>query len=38
MNDNGESDYVEFIRDLSNGFLSVKLSLEGGPERPVKIC
>lgn len=29
MNDNGDPDYVEFIRDPSNGFLSVRLPIKG---------
>lgn len=37
MNDNGEPDYVDFIRDRSNGFLSVKLPIKGGTELSVKI-
>jgi len=37
MNDNGEPDYVDFIRDPSNGFLSVKLPIKGGTELSVKI-
>ncbi|MFT4438785.1 O-methyltransferase [Caballeronia sp. 15715] len=37
MNDNGEPDYMEFIRDPSNGFLSVKLPIKGGTELSVKI-
>ena len=37
MNDNGEADYVDFIRDRSNGFLSVKLPIKGGTELSVKI-
>ena len=37
MIDNGEPDYVDFIRDRSNGFLSVRLPIKGGTELPVKI-
>ena len=37
MIDKGEPDYVDFIRDRSNGFLSVKLRVKGGTELPVKI-
>jgi hypothetical protein len=37
MNDNGEPDHVDFIRDRSNGFLSVKLPIKGGTELSVKI-
>ena len=38
MNDNGEPDYVDFIRGRCNGFLSVTLPIEGGTELVVKIC
>jgi len=37
MNDNGEPDYIEFIRDPANGFLSVTLPIKGGTELSVKI-
>ena len=37
MNDNGEPDYVNFIRDPSNGFLSVRLPIKGCTELSVKI-
>jgi hypothetical protein len=37
MIDKGEPDYVDFIRDRSNGFLSVRLPIKGGTELPVKI-
>ena len=38
MNDNGEPDFLEFIRDPANGFLSVTLPLKGGTELSVKIA
>ncbi len=38
MNDNGEPDFLEFIRDPANGFLSVTLPLKGGTEFSVKIA
>lgn len=38
LNDNGEPDYVDFIRDRCNGFLSVKLTIKGGTELSVKNC
>jgi hypothetical protein len=37
MNDNAEPDFLEFIRDPSNGFLSVTLPLKGGTELSVKV-
>ena len=38
MNDNGEPDFLELIRDPANGFLSVSLPLKGGTELAVKIA
>ncbi|MGA7323158.1 MAG: class I SAM-dependent methyltransferase [Rhodomicrobium sp.] len=38
MNDNGEPDFLEFIRDPANGFLSMTLPLKGGTELSVKIA
>lgn len=37
MNDNAEPDFLEFIRDPTNGFLSVTLPLKGGTELSVKV-
>jgi predicted O-methyltransferase YrrM len=37
MNDNAEPDFLEFIRDPGNGFLSVTLPLKGGTELSVKV-
>jgi predicted O-methyltransferase YrrM len=37
MNDNAEPDFLEFIRDPANGFLSVSLPLKGGTELSVKV-
>lgn len=37
MNDNGEPDYIDFIRDPANGFLSVSLPIKGSTELSVKI-
>jgi predicted O-methyltransferase YrrM len=37
MNDNAEPDFLEFIRDPANGFLSVTLPLKGGTELSVKV-
>ena len=38
MNDNAEPDFLEFIRDPANGFLSVTLPLKGGTELSVKVA
>jgi predicted O-methyltransferase YrrM len=38
MNDNAEPDFLEFIRDPVNGFLSVTLPLKGGTELCVKVA
>ena len=38
MNDNGEPDYIEFIRNPANGFLSINLPIKGGTELSVKIA
>ena len=37
MNDNAEPDFLEFIREPVNGFLSVTLPLKGGTELSVKV-
>jgi predicted O-methyltransferase YrrM len=37
MNDNGEPDYIDFIRNPANGFLSVTLPIKGGTELSVRI-
>ena len=37
MNDNAEPDFLEFIRDPTNGFLSVTLPLKGGTELSAKV-
>jgi predicted O-methyltransferase YrrM len=37
MNDNAESDYLEFVRDPANGFRSMTLPLKGGTELSVKV-
>jgi predicted O-methyltransferase YrrM len=37
MNDNGEPDFIDFIRDPSNGFISISLPLKGGTELAVKV-
>jgi predicted O-methyltransferase YrrM len=37
MNDNGEADYLEFMRDPRNGFRSMSLPLKGGTELSVKV-
>ncbi len=38
MNDNAEPDFLAFIRDPANGFLSMTLPLKGGTELAVKIA
>jgi predicted O-methyltransferase YrrM len=38
MNDNGEADYLEFVRDPANGFRSMTLPIKGGTELSVKVC
>jgi predicted O-methyltransferase YrrM len=38
MNDNAEPDYLEFIRDPGNGFISVTLPLKNGTELSVKVA
>ena len=38
MNDNGELDFLDFIRNPSSGFLSVTLPLKGGTELCVKVA
>lgn len=37
INDNAEPDYLDFIRDPANGFLSMSLPLKGGTELSVKV-
>lgn len=38
MNDNAESDYLAFIRDPRNGFISMTLPLKGGTELSLKVA
>ncbi|MGA8272238.1 MAG: class I SAM-dependent methyltransferase [Candidatus Sulfotelmatobacter sp.] len=38
MNDNGEPDFLEFIRDPGNGFISATLPLKSGTELSVKVA
>jgi predicted O-methyltransferase YrrM len=38
MNDNAEPDFLDFIRDPANGFLSVTLPLKSGTELCVKVA
>ncbi|MBF6330309.1 O-methyltransferase [Nocardia transvalensis] len=38
MNDNAEPDFLAYIRDPANGFLSVTLPLHGGTELCVKVA
>lgn len=37
MNDNAEPDFLEFIRDPANGFISISLPLKSGTELCVKV-
>ena len=37
MNDNAEPDFLEFVRDPANGFISVRLPLKRGTELCVKV-
>jgi predicted O-methyltransferase YrrM len=37
MNDNAEPDYLAFIRDPQNGFVSMTLPLKGGTELSLKV-
>jgi predicted O-methyltransferase YrrM/DNA-binding PadR family transcriptional regulator len=36
LNDNAEPDYLEYVRDPSNGFVSISLPLKGGTELSLK--
>ena len=38
MNDNAEPDFLEFIRDPGNGFISITLPLKNGTELSVKVA
>ena len=38
LNDNGETDFLDFIRDPANGFLSVTLPIKNGTELSVRIA
>jgi predicted O-methyltransferase YrrM len=37
MNDNGEADYLDYVREPTNGFRSMSLPLKGGTELSVKV-
>jgi len=37
MNDNAEPDFLEFVRDPANGFISVRLPLQRATELCVKV-
>jgi predicted O-methyltransferase YrrM len=37
VNDNAEADFLEFVRDPANGFISVSLPLKGNTELCVKV-
>ncbi|WP_375780587.1 O-methyltransferase [Bradyrhizobium sp. ma5] len=38
MNDNAEADFLEFVRDPKNGFVSITLPLKGGTELCLKVA
>jgi predicted O-methyltransferase YrrM len=38
MNDNAEADFLEFVRDPHNGFVSITLPLKGGTELCLKVA
>ncbi|WP_298364023.1 class I SAM-dependent methyltransferase [uncultured Bradyrhizobium sp.] len=38
MNDNAEADFLEFVRDPENGFVSITLPLKGGTELCLKVA
>ncbi|MCS3448897.1 MULTISPECIES: O-methyltransferase [Bradyrhizobium] len=38
MNDNAEADFLEFVRDPNNGFVSITLPLKGGTELCLKVA
>jgi hypothetical protein len=38
MNDNAEPDFLEYVRDPQNGFLSITLPLKGGTELCLKVA
>ena len=38
MNDNAEPDFLDYVRDPANGFLSMTLPLKGGTELCVKVA
>lgn len=37
MNDNGEEDYLAYVRDPQKGFLTISLPIKGGTELSVKV-
>jgi hypothetical protein len=38
VNDNAEPDFLQFMREPANGFISVSLPLKGSTEVCVKVC
>ena len=38
LNDNAEPDFLDFVRDPGNGFLSVTLPIKNGTELSVKVA
>jgi hypothetical protein len=37
MNDNAEPDFLEYIRDPANGFISMTLPIKNGTELSLKV-
>ena len=37
LNDNAEPDYLAYVRDPANGFISITLPLKGGTELSLKL-
>jgi hypothetical protein len=38
MNDNAESDFLDFVREPANGYVSVTLPIKKGTELSVKVA
>jgi hypothetical protein len=38
MNDNGEADYLSYVRDPANGFRSMSLPIKRGTELSIKLA
>jgi hypothetical protein len=37
LNDNGEPDYLQFVRDPANGYRTLSLPLKGSTELSIKV-